>query len=122
MLRGIVRSLKVALATGVVILVVEGVYVVALCSPHSAWMRARTGRHDAVMLRRPYGVPRSADAIFACERTHRVLGVPLHQDLFYYCAPSGASSADLSSRFGATCAAGAAPADPSAYCDAHVDF
>jgi hypothetical protein len=122
MLDGILRSLKTALATGAVFLVVEGVYVVAFCSPHAAWMRTHTGRHDIVMLRHPYGVPRAADVVYACERTHRVLGIPLHQDLAHYCAPAGVSAANLSSRFGGTCAAEATPADPPAYCNEHFDF
>ena len=67
MVRGVLRSLTIALLTAMVALTAKATYVVWFCSRHQAWIRAHSGR-DVIILNHQYGIPRATDAVFACEQ------------------------------------------------------
>jgi hypothetical protein len=121
MLRGVWRSLIIALLTGVIGLTAQAVYVTWFCSRHGAWIRAHSGR-DVIMLNHQYGVPRATDAVFACETIHRMGPISFHHDLVYYCAPAAIDLNAVASQIGGTCVVEQNRAGVSRYCDEHADF
>ena len=121
MVRGVLRSLTIALLTAVIALTAKAVYLGLFCSRHQAWVRAHSGR-DVIILNHQYGVPRATDAVFACETIHRVGTLSLHPDLVYYCAPSTTDLNVVASRTGGTCMMERNRAGVSQYCDEHADF
>ena len=121
MVTGVLRSLRIALLSALVAVTAEGVYVAWFCSRHQAWIRAHDGR-DVIVLNHQYGVPRATDAVFACERIHRVGRFPLHPDLIYYCAPATTDLSLVPSLAGTTCVVERKPASVPQYCDDHARF
>jgi hypothetical protein len=121
MVRGVVRSLTIALLTAIVALIAEGVYVGWFCSRHQAWLRAHS-RRAGIVLKHQYGIPRATDAVFACERIHHVGPFPLHPDLIYYCAPPTTDLSRVPSLAGTACVVEPKRANVSQYCDGHADL
>ena len=125
MAAGIIRSFQIVALSFIVAFGAQGVYARWLCSPHQAWVRARTGR-SAIMLKHSYGVPRSGDVIFACELPHRIGPLTLYTDLICYCGPSTTSQEAISALVGGSCEVdtptqGGGPTFCTpAYCDEHV--
>jgi hypothetical protein len=93
--RSVARASVVGLLTLAVCGIGQIVYIVAICPPHRAWVRAR---HDAqaVVLDSGEGVARPGDAIFVCETPHRLGPIVFHEDLACYCAPASISQHALS--------------------------
>lgn len=121
MVRGVARSLRIALVTAVFALAAKGVYLSFFCSRHQAWVRAHSGR-DVIILNHQYGVPRATDAVFACETIHRVGPLSLHPDLLYYCAPSTTDLNVVASETRGTCMLEHNRPGVSRYCDEHGAF
>ena len=123
-MRAIVRSVTIGLGAVLFGLLADGVYVFLLCAKHKALEEARSGR-PALLLDRSFGVPRSHDAVFACEVPHWIGWYTPHLDLVCSCGPS-TDAAVVGRQVRGSCTLDALPgARPSAcrpnYCDEHFD-
>jgi hypothetical protein len=102
MTRAIVRSIAIAVLTLAVWGLGQIIYIMAICPPHRAWVRAHKDQ-SSVVLDSGEGVARAGDAIFVCETPHHIGPLLWHEDLSCYCAPVTTTPEILSRSVGGTC-------------------
>jgi len=100
--RAIARSIAVALITLATWGLGQIIYIVAICPPHRAWLRAQANT-STVVLDSGEGVARPGDAIFVCETAHHIGPLLWHEDLGCFCAPASISTEQLSSAVNGSC-------------------
>lgn len=97
-----IRSVVVGIATIAAWAIAQLIYTVALCPPHRAWERVRSGR-SAVVVGVSERVARPGESIFVCETVHSTGPIEWHRDLNCYCAPADAGAAAVSSAVEGNC-------------------
>jgi hypothetical protein len=102
MIQSITRSLGVGALTLIAWGLGQIVYIVAICPPHRAWVRAQSDQ-SAVVLDTGEGVARPGDAIFVCQTPHHIGPLLWHEDLGCYCAPVTLSAEALSKNVNGSC-------------------
>jgi len=102
MTRGITRSIAIAALTLSLWGVGQITYIVAICPPHRAWVRAQS-HQSSVVLDRGEAVARPGDAIFVCETPHHIGPILWHEDLGCFCAPAVMTPATLSKAVNGSC-------------------
>lgn len=102
MTRAIAHSFAIAALTLLVWGAGQITYIIAVCPPHRAWVRAHNGE-SSIVLETGEGVARPGDAIFVCETPHHVGPILWHEDLRCYCAPTTMTPQILSERVNGSC-------------------
>ena len=102
MIRPIVRSAAIAVLALLIWGLGQIAYIVAICPPHRAWVRARGGQ-STIVLDSGEGVARAGDAIFVCETAHHIGPILWYEDLGCYCAPATISADTLAQRVSGSC-------------------
>ena len=102
MIRAVTRSIVIAVITLAIWGLGQITYIVAICPPHRAWVRAQADA-ATVVLDSGEGVARPGDAIFVCETPHHVGPLLWHEDLGCFCAPAAVSPAQLSQAVNGSC-------------------
>jgi hypothetical protein len=102
----VIRAVTCSIVIAVITLAIWGLgqitYIVAICPPHRAWVRAQADA-ATVVLDSGEGVARPGDAIFVCETPHHVGPLLWHEDLGCFCAPAAVSPAQLSQAVNGSC-------------------
>jgi hypothetical protein len=98
----IARSIAIAASTLLIWSLGQIAYIVAICPPHHAWVRAQAGQ-STVVLDSGEGVARPGDAIFVCETPHHLGPILWHEDLGCFCAPVTITVERLSKSVNGSC-------------------
>jgi hypothetical protein len=101
-IRAVSRSIAIAVLTLAVWGLGQITYIVAICPPHRAWVRAHADT-STVVLDSGEGVARPGDAIFVCETPHHIGPILWHEDLGCFCAPETVSVERLSTSVNGSC-------------------
>ena len=102
MIRGVLRSIAIALAVVAIGGVAKAIAISAFCPWRAEWTRRYT-KPDAAVLDSGTTVARPGDALFLCDTPHVTGPIVWHTDTHCLCAPAELTPAAIALRVGGSC-------------------